>query len=290
MVLFQRILTAVVLFIIVIGTLLADSLIYFEAVMGIAFAAALYEWLRLAQHSRLLAALMTLLMSLLTVLISLLYLFAKKQGWDVDYFVWFFMEVVFIELLIWIILADRIYLARKKGMTVNQTVSTGFALFMVPMAYLSILMMLEMFGLPFLISVLCVVWVADIMAYCSGMLFGRHKMCPAISPKKSYEGAIGAVISVIVFGYIAYVVTPDIHTLPNLAVNVGGIVLWVLTATFLVILSIAGDLFESVLKRQVNIKDSGKLLPGHGGVYDRLDAMMPTIPAGFFIGILYIAI
>ncbi len=122
-----------------------------------------------------------------------------------------------------------------------------------------------------LLAVLGVVWVADSAAYFAGRTWGRHKLAPSISPGKTWEGVAGAVAAVAV--YHALVWHFGFH---GVAAGIG--VLAVLLVACLLPLSILGDLFESWIKRQAGVKDSGTLLPGHGGVLDRIDALTSTLP------------
>lgn len=120
-----------------------------------------------------------------------------------------------------------------------------------------------------LLATMGLVWVADIAAYFSGRAFGRHKLAPQISPGKTWEGVAGALLAVVLYwGAITWLV-PEVsgQFLPGLALIV------VLTAV-----AIFGDLFESWMKRLAGMKDSGTLLPGHGGVLDRVDALTSTVP------------
>lgn len=122
-----------------------------------------------------------------------------------------------------------------------------------------------------LLAAMALVWVADIAAYFFGRTFGKHKLAPTISPGKTREGAVGAVFAVLVYGFIL-----ALRQWPQaeLARFIGlALVLVLLTA-----LSIIGDLFESLLKRQASLKDSSNLLPGHGGVFDRIDSLTSTLP------------
>ncbi len=121
-----------------------------------------------------------------------------------------------------------------------------------------------------LLAVMALVWVADIAAYFTGRAFGRHKLAPAISPRKTREGVAGAVIAVLVYGMV---VAPFLPVVQNLDRFVLAGCLLLLTA-----LSIAGDLFESLAKRQADVKDSSRLLPGHGGILDRIDSLTSTLP------------
>ncbi|MHB1359856.1 MAG: phosphatidate cytidylyltransferase [Rhodocyclaceae bacterium] len=124
---------------------------------------------------------------------------------------------------------------------------------------------------PFvLVAVMALVWVADIAAYATGRTFGRHKLAPTISPGKTWEGVVGAVVGVLLYGLFVHVYLPEAQDwarLPFFAL------LLLLTA-----LSIVGDLFESLIKRQANLKDSSQLLPGHGGILDRIDSQISTLP------------
>ena len=112
------------------------------------------------------------------------------------------------------------------------------------------------------------IWVNDTGAYLSGITLGRHKMFPRISPKKSWEGAIGGALATIASAFII----AHFYTFMELWQWIGMALVVVLAGTF-------GDLTESMVKRQLDIKDSGHILPGHGGFLDRLDSMLFAIPA-----------
>ncbi len=120
-----------------------------------------------------------------------------------------------------------------------------------------------------LLTVMATVWLADSAAYFAGKQFGRHKLAVAISPGKTWEGVAGALLAVTLYGLL---ICYYWHISRWLVVA-----LW-----FMVILSVMGDLFESLLKRQAEVKDSSQLLPGHGGVLDRIDGLLPTLPVVLF--------
>jgi len=122
-------------------------------------------------------------------------------------------------------------------------------------------------GVLFLSGAILGVWAADIGAYFIGKALGRTKLCPSISPGKSVEGFLGGVV----FGTLAAAT----FWVMVLGMGVGTAVV---LAVALVMVSVAGDLGESALKRAVGVKDSGKILPGHGGILDRIDALLPSIP------------
>ncbi len=122
-----------------------------------------------------------------------------------------------------------------------------------------------------LLAVMALVWVADIAAYFSGRAWGRHKLAPSISPGKTWEGACGAVVAVLAYAGVVALATERLPAGSSLLLAVAALVL--LTAV-----SIVGDLFESLMKRQADVKDSSQLLPGHGGVLDRIDSLTATLP------------
>ncbi len=124
---------------------------------------------------------------------------------------------------------------------------------------------------PRLLALMCVVWIADTGAYFTGRAFGRHKLAPRISPGKTWEGVAGATVGValyysVLWWFWAPSVLLDTRLL-DLAIVAG-----------MTLLSIEGDLFESWLKRRAGVKDSGAILPGHGGVLDRIDGVLAALP------------
>jgi phosphatidate cytidylyltransferase len=142
-------------------------------------------------------------------------------------------------------------------------------------------------GINFVLSVLVLVWVADISAYAAGRAFGKHKLAPAISPGKSWEGVAGGMLGVLLLALLwvwadraTQAATPSLYT--GLAAQSW----WLLPlgALFLAAMSVVGDLLESLLKRSAGVKDSSALLPGHGGVLDRIDALLPTLPLALMLG------
>ena len=139
------------------------------------------------------------------------------------------------------------------------------------------LVQLRIPGPGVLLAVLAVVWMADVAAYFSGRAFGKRKLAPSISPGKTWEGAIGAAVGVVLYGIalrIGFAFTPV--SLP----------LWVICLLGVTAVSVVGDLFESMLKRQAGIKDSSNVLPGHGGVLDRIDSLTSTLPVVAFLWLL----
>ncbi len=120
-------------------------------------------------------------------------------------------------------------------------------------------------------------WISDAGAYFAGRFFGRHKLFPNLSPKKTVEGAIGGLLlSVTAVGFFVYGFLGF------------GIVEAVLSGVTISVFSQAGDLFESILKRLLDLKDLGRALPGHGGILDRIDSLLFTAPAVYYLYVLFI--
>lgn len=145
-------------------------------------------------------------------------------------------------------------------------------------------------GVNFLLSVFALVWAADIFAYGAGRTWGsrfiRSKLAPSISPGKSWEGAIGGLVGV--FAMAAVWVSADRHWTPNVPSFYSELVqrgwgLFAAAVCLLTTMSVVGDLVESLIKRSAGVKDSSGLLPGHGGVLDRIDALLPTLPLAMMI-------
>lgn len=139
----------------------------------------------------------------------------------------------------------------------------------------SLLLMSEKFGLMYVILALCAAWISDTGAYFTGTFLGRHKLCPEISPKKTIEGFAGGIAADIV---VMMLVSVIYGLIAGVHVNY----LWLtLTAAVCSVAGVLGDLSASLIKRQRNIKDFGNIMPGHGGVMDRFDSVLFTVPVFF---------
>jgi len=137
-------------------------------------------------------------------------------------------------------------------------------------------------GINFILSVFCLVWVADIAAYFGGRRFGKRKLAPSISPGKSWEGVYSGMVGVFVLALawraMESRVTLDSLSLYGHLIERLGLLGGLAALAFLAGMSVVGDLVESLVKRAAGAKDSSRLLPGHGGVLDRVDALLPVFP------------
>jgi phosphatidate cytidylyltransferase len=180
-------------------------------------------------------------------------------------FHWFFFQslgIFFVVALFWTLMVP-LWLARKWIVNKYALALLGFLL----MASVWAALVCAKGADPrLLLALLATIWIADSAAYFAGKQFGRHKLAPSISPGKTWEGVLGAQIAVTVYGIILYS-TFDINSFAIFPA------LWLITS-----LGVIGDLFESMLKRQANMKDSGQILPGHGGILDRIDGIIPSLP------------
>jgi phosphatidate cytidylyltransferase len=136
----------------------------------------------------------------------------------------------------------------------------------------------------YLLSAMAIVWVADIGAYFAGKALGKHKLAPSISPGKSWEGAIGGWLAVLLLAGASAALPALSDTFAPRVLAKWGWAGFGIVMTLMVAASIVGDLFESQLKRRAGMKDSSNLLPGHGGVLDRIDALIPTLPLAVLVG------
>ena len=123
-----------------------------------------------------------------------------------------------------------------------------------------------------LLGMFIFIWLYDTGAYCVGMLLGRHRLFERISPKKSWEGVFGGVLACVAGAYVTHNYFDEFFQVPELTIWLGLSVVVAVFATF-------GDLVESLIKRTVGVKDSGHILPGHGGILDRIDSLLMVAPA-----------
>lgn len=126
------------------------------------------------------------------------------------------------------------------------------------------------------LAAMAIVWIADTAAYFAGRAFGRRKLAPQVSPGKTWEGVAGGLAAVAVY---AAALVPFAHAAGYEGpIDPVALVAWIALALALALLSVLGDLYESWLKRQAGVKDSGRWLPGHGGILDRVDALLAAMP------------
>jgi len=177
---------------------------------------------------------------------------------------------------VWVGIGVLLVQAQRGGVQLQSTMLVAGALLLAGSAWLALVELLRQ-GLVWTVSVLALVWLADIAAYFCGRAFGVRKLASRISPGKTWAGVWGAVISVIAVAEALRWLWPLV-SLWSTRILIAAPILGIGVLVAVVALSIVGDLFESLVKRQAGVKDSGNILPGHGGVWDRIDATLPSLP------------
>lgn len=268
-----RVLTAIVLLGIAIPVTLYLPPIAFKIMTLIFVMVGFWEWLRLLDLSAHVSKAWLAVAAIVNIL-----LLPDLTAELANYLRLLWLGAAFFWLIVVIFFLPRGILA------LSQPLRHGMALLglLILMAAWTALQTLYKIDLFLLFSVLLVVWVADIGAYFAGKRFGRHKLAVTISPGKTWEGALGGVILVFVVS-ILLANNNDSPTLAKILIERFGWPGFAIALLGLVAISIAGDLFESQLKRMAGRKDSSHLLPGHGGVLDRIDALLPVLPLAALI-------
>ena len=263
--LFTRLLTAVLLLAGFIAALLLLDRAQFAGVVGVIVALAAHEWAKLCRLNPGFAiAYAGGVVAAFAALGGLLPPLQTASG----------AIVLFGGALIFWCVAVPIWLYKGMGPSSARLLPLAGLVVLIPAA-------LAMVALPpvQLLLVLALAWIADTAAYGAGRAFGRRKLAPSISPGKTWEGVAGAVAATLAYAIVCVALVPSLKSSVQGAVWIaylGG-------AAFLCALSVLGDLFESAAKRQAGVKDSGALLPGHGGVLDRIDSATATLPAAVLL-------
>ena len=278
----QRIITAVVLLAILLPALFWPSPVPFAAVALVLIAAGAWEWGRLnglGQGGSVLAAIACLALCAASWYTGLLgrplsLLWAIGGG-------------------LWVLAGAWLLRGGVAGWPkIAQPVRLAGGVLVLWLAWLAVAQA-RVIGINFLLSVLVLVWVADIAAYAAGRSFGlkftKNKLAPAISPGKSWEGVWGGMAGVLILA-VAWTLADGQWQaqVPSLYSRMAARGWWLLliAAVFLAAMSVVGDLAESLIKRSAGVKDSSNLLPGHGGVLDRVDALLPTLPLAMMLATL----
>jgi phosphatidate cytidylyltransferase len=266
----QRILTAVVLLALLLPALLAPTVWPFALLTLLAIALAGWEWSRLNGAGALASA--------LGLALGVACLLALYAGW----------ATTAPRLAWWVALATWVL----GGTWVLRIGVAGWPRLPRPLRWMIGLVALwtawlalanaKAIGLNFILSAFVLVWAADVFAYFGGRAFGKRKLAPAISPGKSWEGVwsgmAGALLVAAAWLVIDAVAKPPGESFYTIVANRFGYAGVVFIVVFLVAMSVVGDLCESLVKRSAGAKDSSRLLPGHGGILDRVDGLLPVFP------------
>lgn len=270
----QRVITALLLLAVLIPAVIHPNTQFFMGLSLLMIAAGAWEWGRLNGRSQVVSWSGAVLFVLAAVT-------AVDQGWGrhSPQWLWWTAGSVWVLLGTWML---------RLGVAGWSSLHSGLrwmgGLILLASAWLA-LIQAHTRGVNFLMSVLTLVWAADVVAYFAGRAFGgklfSRKLAPAISPGKTWEGALGGFAGVLLVAMLWIfwdrgqpAASLSLHSLLWQHGPVLALVAW----AFLTAMSVVGDLFESLVKRSAGAKDSSGLLPGHGGVLDRVDALLPTLP------------
>lgn len=270
----QRVITAVLLLVVLLPALFSANQQYFMSLSLLMISAGAWEWGRLSGRSQTLSVLGGVLCLLAGVA-------AIDQGWglQVPQIVWLVSGAAWVLLGVWMI---------RLGVSGWGRLNAAFrwiaGLVLLHTSWLA-LIQAHRLGVNFLLSALLLVWAADVVAYFAGRALGGRffsvKLAPAISPGKTWEGALGGFAGVLLIA-VLWLFWDRQH--PELEASLytrlwqQGVWLALPAWAFLTAMSVVGDLVESLVKRSAGVKDSSGLLPGHGGILDRVDALLPTLP------------
>jgi phosphatidate cytidylyltransferase len=272
-----RVITAIVLLGIFLPVLWFAPLIYLGALIAIVITLAAWEWWRLLFPDNHRRAFSYAGLCLLNLVAWLMY-----------------ADIEAVKILLWLTLGFWLLVVpfiMKQSLRLNlvswRWPLAAIGLFILPACWFA-LMHLRAVSMTLFLSVLVLVWAADIGAYFAGKAFGKHKLAKNLSPGKSIEGAVGGYLLVMVLGILGASLFADHpYTHGNFFALIQSSWGWsgmILVTALCVAMSIQGDLFESQMKRVAGVKDSSALLPGHGGFLDRIDALLPVLPlAGLII-------
>lgn len=256
-----RIITAAILLPTFLAALLYFQPIFWAALILVLGVTGAHEWCKLANFS----VKNTIIFMLLTALMGGELLFLLSETVAGDHYTFLFIIIYSLSLAFWVLSVPLLLRS-------TSPIKSPFVLMLIGWLVLLptclALYQLREISPMLLLGIMATIWIADTAAYFSGRAFGKHKLAAVISPGKTWEGVIGALLAVLVYALIWNHITTD-ETLKTFLIPL----LLALTA-----LGIIGDLFESMMKRQAGVKDSGNILPGHGGILDRIDALTSTLP------------
>lgn len=274
----QRVITAVILIALLLGAIMAPTPWALVLILCVMASCAVWEWLRLSYGDKTpLPLALAVVFAAATLFYANQWITAAQTG--LEHNSWFVL-IAPVVLAYWVVgVGVMLALAQTEKRQSRMALSL-FGLASIAVAWAALVDMWLYRGAWYLLSLLIVVWVADIAAYFTGKAFGKRKLAPRVSPGKTWAGLGGGVLGVVVWVVISAQWSGSFGA--ELVKNWS----WFGAALFAVILavfSVVGDLFESLLKRRAGYKDSSQLLPGHGGVLDRIDALIPVAPLAAFM-------
>ena len=279
-VLIPRIITAVVLLALLLPALFASDASYFAAITLVLIAAGCWEWGRLNGASGVVSG-----VAGAAIAVALAYVWWLAPPWLPEHAgvmrgLWLLCAGAWVLGSAWLI---RVGLSRWSNARATARLLIGWAL--LSLTWLA-MASAHQIGINFLLSLMVLVWVADVAAYFGGRAWGKRKLAAAISPGKTWAGAFSGAAAVMALAvawvwFDAHYATDSASIYTHLVKR--SPVLLVVGVLWLTCMAVVGDLVESLVKRCAGVKDSSGLLPGHGGVLDRVDALLPVLPLGMML-------
>lgn len=274
----QRVITAVILIALLLGAIMAPTPWALVLILCVLASCAVWEWLRLSYGDN------TFIPLVVAIGFAAGTLFYANQ-WitsaqeNLVHSSWFVL-IAPVVLAYWVVGVGVMLLLAQTAKRQSRLPLSLFGVASIAVAWAALVDMWLYRGAWYLLSLLIVVWVADIAAYFTGKAFGKRKLAPRVSPGKTWAGFGGGVLGVVLWVIISA------QWAGSFAAELVRNWSWfgaVFFAVILAVFSVIGDLFESLLKRRAGYKDSSQLLPGHGGVLDRIDALIPVAPLAAFM-------
>ena len=270
----QRIITAVLLLAVFLPALVNPSPVFFGGLTMVLIAAAGWEWARMQG----LGAVVSLISgAVVALLLAGLMLAGAELPWRL---IWLAAAAFWVLLSTWMLTRG---VSRWTDWPVVMRHGLGLALILLAGAAL---WQARLQGWVFLLSILALVWTADVAAYFGGKRWGQRKLAPLVSPGKTWAGAMSGLFGVLILSSLwLFWESVNPGSQPSLFTHLWRLGPWVsvLALVFLTTMAVVGDLVESLVKRSAGIKDSSGLLPGHGGVLDRVDALLPVLPLAMML-------
>jgi phosphatidate cytidylyltransferase len=258
----QRVITALILTPLVIWAILQASTQGFTYGLALVLFLATLEWNNFVNYKNKVSG------WLFSILVTSCFLYLEYLA-----NIRFIHYVIYLSLIWWLISLPLLFsFPFKRTHFLQQKsakVSVGFVMLLATFLAFNLLRNSVEYGSVYVIYLLMIIWIADSAAYFAGRAWGKRKLMPNVSPGKSWEGVAGALVATLFAALIGIAV---------LKISSTQLFLFILTTLITVIYSVIGDLSESMFKRMANVKDSGKILPGHGGILDRIDSLTSALP------------
>ncbi len=265
-----RVITAAIVLPLFLAAVLYFQPIFWAALLLVLTVLGAQEWCKLVKFS---IGNMIIFM-VLTTLIGGELLFLLGEEVRVDPYTSIYLSIYMLSFLFWLIAVPILLRSNAPLKNPFMLMLVGW-LVLLPICLA--LYQLRSISPLLLLGIMATVWISDSAAYFSGRAFGKRKLAPTISPGKTWEGVAGALVAVLGYALVWHLMTDD-ESLTSFLVPL---------LLALAVLGIIGDLFESQMKRNAGVKDSGNILPGHGGILDRIDALTSTLPVAMLAILLY---